>query len=295
MFATAWDAELIESNPVDRAKVPRMREGNKRQRMILTDDEFVRFMASDRADLQIKLMSLVSRTLGGMRTGDVIAWDWSMIDRAHFAECFIPREKTKTPDRLEVPAMVRPFLHAKWQAMGEPESGPVFPVERGQRAGEARKPRAQSFAGRLRRNLLAAGIVRMPPVEVRKTIKVGQKRTPREVVQLAPNPRDPLYNDTTTTLRVDFHSFRRAFSTALAEADVNVQQACSSRNRMNPARRALLGPARAPDRRAAGRNPACDPLRRRTWAWPRPMARSPDRSRPLSRAYMSGAGGSTTS
>jgi hypothetical protein len=36
---------------------------------------------------------------------------------------------------------------------------------------------------------------------------------------------DPLYNDTPTTPRVDFHSFRRAFNTPLAEAGVNVQQA----------------------------------------------------------------------
>ncbi len=34
--------------------------------------------------------------------------------------------------------------------------------------------------------------------------------------KLAPNPRDPLYHETTTTRLVDFHSFRRAFNTALA-------------------------------------------------------------------------------
>jgi hypothetical protein len=43
--------------------------------------------------------------------------------------------------------------------------------------------------------------------------------------KLAPSPRDPLYFETATTLPVDFHSFRRAFSTALAEAGVNVQHA----------------------------------------------------------------------
>ena len=36
---------------------------------------------------------------------------------------------------------------------------------------------------------------------------------------------DPLYSETPTTLPVDFHSFRRAFNTALAEAGVNVQHA----------------------------------------------------------------------
>jgi len=43
--------------------------------------------------------------------------------------------------------------------------------------------------------------------------------------QLAPNPSDPLYYETATTLPVDFQSFRRAFNTALAEAGVNVQRA----------------------------------------------------------------------
>jgi Phage integrase family len=43
--------------------------------------------------------------------------------------------------------------------------------------------------------------------------------------KLAPNPRDPLYFETATTLPVDFHSFRRAFASALAEAGVNVQHA----------------------------------------------------------------------
>jgi hypothetical protein len=43
--------------------------------------------------------------------------------------------------------------------------------------------------------------------------------------RLAPNPRDPLYFETAMTLPVDFHSFRRAFNTALAEADISVQKA----------------------------------------------------------------------
>ena len=37
--------------------------------------------------------------------------------------------------------------------------------------------------------------------------------------------RDPLYVETTTTLPVDFHSTRRAYNTALARANVNVQTA----------------------------------------------------------------------
>src|SRR4029077_15963719 len=36
---------------------------------------------------------------------------------------------------------------------------------------------------------------------------------------------DPLYFETATSLPVDFHSFRRAFNTALAGAGVNMQRA----------------------------------------------------------------------
>jgi hypothetical protein len=43
--------------------------------------------------------------------------------------------------------------------------------------------------------------------------------------KLAPHPSDPLYFETAVTRPVDFHSFRRAFNTALAEAGINVQTA----------------------------------------------------------------------
>ena len=84
-----------------------------------------------------------------------------------------------------------------------------------------------SYAKRLRRGLLRAGVLRLPPVEVPATrsgtrTDLGQRA---EGTKIAPNPRDPLYFETATTLPVDFHSFRRAFSTALAEAGVNVQHA----------------------------------------------------------------------
>jgi hypothetical protein len=58
--------------------------------------------------------------------------------------------------------------------------------------------------------------VRLPPVKD-ETDPKGER--------LKPNPADPLYYETATTLPVDFHSFRRAFNTGLAEAGVNAQQA----------------------------------------------------------------------
>jgi integrase len=227
IFKAAWLAELIESNPVDRVEVPKVREVVKK-RVLLTDDEFARFMAHPDVDLEIKLMGLAARTLGGMRASDLVRWDWTMIQTADFAAVLIPRSKTNKPVPLEVPEMVRPFLKLRWRERGKPESGPVFPVEKGRRAGEARKVRGTSFAERLRRNLFKAGIVRAKPVEVpyvRPGTRTDLGRKSPVATRLAPNPHDPLYNETDATMPTDFPSVRRAFSTGLARAGVNVQQA----------------------------------------------------------------------
>jgi integrase len=220
MFRTmraAWEEELIDENPVARVRVPRMAEV-KRARMILTDDEIARYIASPNAKrVDMKVMSLASRTEGGMRTGDLTRWDWTMIDRDGFAECTIPRAKKGLPQQLEIPEVLRPFLRAWWEGHKSPNAGPVFPGLRGRHRGTARADRGTSFAGVLRRELLRAGIVRHDCDG-----SCSRKDSPTPCPNFAS---DPLYNDTPTTQRVDFHSFRRAFNTALAEAGVNVQQA----------------------------------------------------------------------
>jgi hypothetical protein len=50
----------------------------------------------------------------------------------------------------------------------------------------------------------------------------------------APNPGDPIYSDTPVSRRVDFHSFRRAYNTALAVAGVNVQTAMGLASHSDP-------------------------------------------------------------
>jgi integrase len=225
LFDDAWRAEVIESNPVARVKMPAMREVRK-ERVILTDEEFSRFVASSAVGLELRMLSLVARCEGGMRTGDLHKWDWSMIDRVDFAECFIPRAKTRSPQALAIPSVLAPFLRAWWERAGKPASGAVFPARRGKRAGQAKRP-SNSYADRLRRDLFRAGVYRLPPIEVTAT-KPGQRTDLGKRVEgtkLAPSPADPLYYETATTLPVDFHSFRRAFNTALAEAGVNVQHA----------------------------------------------------------------------
>jgi integrase len=225
LFAAAWREELIESNPVARVPTPPMREVRK-ERVILTDDEFRRLIACADVDLELRMASLVARCEGGMRTGDLLSWDWTMIDRLHFAECVVPRCKTGTPQVLAIPALLAPFLRAWWERAGRPESGPVFPSRKGRNAGRF-KAKGSSFAGRLRDALFLAGVTRMPCVRVPATHPGTRTDLGKRAAgsKLAPNPADPLYFETATTLPVDFHSFRRAYNTALAEAGVNVQQA----------------------------------------------------------------------
>ena len=230
LFRAALEVEHIEHNPVAAVRVPKMHEVRK-ERCILTDAEFSRFVACAAVDLELRMLALVARCEGGMRTGDLKRWDWAQIDRVDFAECTVPRAKTGRPQALAIPDLLAPFLRGWWERAGEPASGPVFPRRRDdfvrrRRAGDFRES-GGSFARQLRRELFRAGVYRMPPVEVPATSP--GTRTDRgkraEGMKRAPSPADPLYYETEATLPVDFHSFRRAFNTALAEAGVNVQHA----------------------------------------------------------------------
>ncbi len=230
LFAAAIEDELLEHNPATDVRLPKQRGDDRevaKPRMILTDDEIARFLGSEDVDLELKMLSLVARCEGGMRTSDLHAWDWTMLDLEAFASCMIPRSKTAAPETLQVPEMLRPFLRAWWERAGRPGAGPVFPVRKGDRAGDFKAKRGNSYAERLRRDLFRAGVYRLPPVEGPATRPGTRTDLGRRVegTKLVPNPRDPLYFETPTSLPVDFHSFRRAFNTALAAAGVNVQKA----------------------------------------------------------------------
>lgn len=210
VLQAAWKAELIAENPVAKVEIPETDETVK-PREIVTDGEFAALMAypgdPDVQDhgglLELKMLALGSRGIGGMRSGDLNAWDWAQIDRVHFASCIVPRRKTRKrrpPQHLEVPEPLRPFLAAWHHRAGKPEAGPVFPVMRGPRKGQA-KAGGSSYAKRLRRELGRA--LDWASIERRRE----------------------LFAETDYSLPVDFHSFRRAFKTALAEAGVATERA----------------------------------------------------------------------
>jgi integrase len=162
MFQAAHSQELIEQNRVKRTRVPDI-EQQLKPRAQLTDAEVAQLAAHPDVDPEIKLLVLISRTVGGLRTGDLNRLDYSAFG-PDFATCTFTRRKTRkkkpAPETHEVPAAIRPFIEAWWTAHKKPESGPVFPVRRGERAGEVKKQSKQSYAVRLRRELLVAGITR---------------------------------------------------------------------------------------------------------------------------------------
>ena len=187
--------EIIESNPVRLvalADVGRMKI-DKRPFTLPNDEEVALVMGSPEVDVEIKLVIFVARVLGGARGAEVNRWTYDMIDLDTFATCVLQRAKGDDVQNFVMPVVLRPFLRAWWEGHGCPTSGPVFPVARGLRRGEARGKSA--YALRVRRAFWKAGA-----------------------------RRHELHNDTPHGRRLNFHSTgRRAFATALATSGVNEQ------------------------------------------------------------------------
>jgi integrase len=212
----------IKTNPVDDADMPRFRAEVRKERAVLTDDELGAYLGFTHPLKQHRMpvlerqtMACVARCFGGLRTGDLHSLDWGAFDVAQgdFEWGWAPRKKTKRPQLLEVPQMLRGILRDWWERHGRPTEGPVFPARRGRRAGavKGKTSHAKAFRRDLRR---AFG------VDVWDT-EAGEFKPARP---LARRERE-LFEETDFTLPVDFHSWRRAFTQALADADVNAQHA----------------------------------------------------------------------
>jgi hypothetical protein len=189
--------EIIPANPVRLvalADVGRMKQ-DKRPFTLPTDEEIALVFASPAVDVEIKLVILVARTLGGARAAEVNRWTWPMVDRESFAACVLQRAKGDDVQDFLIPEALRPFLRAWWEGHGCPTSGPVFPVARGLRRGQVRGK--SNFATRVRRAFWKAGA-----------------------------RRPELHEDTPYSRKLNFHSTgRRAFASALARVGVNEQTA----------------------------------------------------------------------
>ena len=121
---------------------------------------------------------------------------------------------------MGIPEVLRPVLRAWWEKHGSPTSGPVFPARRGKNEGGFKATRGISYAKRLRTGLFRAGIKR------HVCTRPAEARAPKGNEACCESfATDPIYCATAFTLPVDFHSFRRAYNTGLAEAGVNMQHA----------------------------------------------------------------------
>lgn len=237
-----WQSEVLEQNIADRVNVPEalpaITKRSKKARATLGDDELGRYLAWRHPDpshamavLERQTMSCVSRMFGGLRTSDLHTVRWETLDPGEFVRGVAPRAKGGTldhggePQELLIPAELRPFLIEWWTLAGKPTQGLVFPKRRGKGAGE-RGRKKSSHAERLRIDLMRAfGIEAQVTKE--KTRSNGRRLTWKvwEVVR-AMTPRERLlFEETEFTKPVDFHSWRRRFAQALADAGVNAQQA----------------------------------------------------------------------
>lgn len=199
VFGRLLKEEVITRNPA-RGELVDTPAGtdDPRPRVLLRDEEFAALVNAPTTGAQLRMMAIASRAFGGMRTSDLRAWQWGHVDLAGWQHADVPRPKTtkrsrRTPgepaymlERLELPPAVATELERWWVAAGRPAAGPVFPMP------AARK----SYAAELRAALLAAGV-----------------------------DRHELHHSTTTTKRVDFHSFRRSWATAIGAAGLNAQTA----------------------------------------------------------------------
>jgi integrase len=228
-----WREETLPENVAKRVTVKDVlpHREQKKERAVLTDAELVRYLGWQHpeeqyrmAALERQVMACVARMLGGQRTSDLHAARWEDFALPEFTEARVRSEKTGKTRRLHVPEMLRPILADWWTRRGEPKTGLLFPTRRGDRAGQQRIgiTHAKAFRRDLRRafGLEVPERVRImrshgkPDTRIRW--KPGRQPTERE--------RTLLEGDA-NTLPVDFHSWRRAFSQALAEAGLNEQQA----------------------------------------------------------------------
>src|SRR5690606_21011630 len=133
------------------------------------------------------------------------------------------RKKTARPQLLEIPEMLRPVLRDWWERHDRPTSGPVFPILKGQRAGQEKG--RNNAAAALRRDLSRAfGIEVMVKTPIVKKDGKRDTRTTWKIARMMTERELELLEASEMTKPVDFHSFRRAYKQALVNANVDIQQ-----------------------------------------------------------------------
>jgi integrase len=247
VLGTLWRAELLPENVCARVLVPQAlqlaTERTKKERAVLTDDELVRYLGWQHPDerfqgatLERQTMACVARMFGGLRTSDLHAIKWEQFDTNAFEWGYAPRKKGSTlakggkPQLLTIPEMLRPILRDWWERGGRKVAGLIFPKRRGEGVGVDGRV-GSSHARALRTDMRRVLGIDTPVVRtVLRTFPNGSQRADKRVTwKLNARPMTAretvLFTETEFTLPVDFHSWRRSYNQALADAGVNAQQA----------------------------------------------------------------------
>jgi integrase len=247
VLGTLWRAEQLAENVCARVLVPqalqRATERTKKERAVLTDNELVQYLGWQHPDerfqgatLERQTMACVARMFGGLRTSDLHAIKWEQFDTNAFEWGYAPRKKGSTlarggkPQLLTIPEMLRPILRDWWERGGRKAAGLIFPKRRGEGVGvEGRlgSSHARALRTDMRRVL---GIDKAVTRTIVRKFPNGSERTDTRVTwKVSARPltarETTLFTETEFTLPVDFHSWRRSYNQALADAGVNAQQA----------------------------------------------------------------------
>lgn len=206
IFGSLYRDELIPESPTKKVTLPYGLPEDTRPRQILTDDEVNLFVTCEGIPWRFRLMALVSRCLGGMRASDLRAWQWEHIDLRNWKTARVKRPKTRTLQIVALPEVLIAPLREWHTAHGSPTLGPVFELGTG------------SFARDLRVYLRRAFGIDHKVSGLTGGFRWVQTRQPTD------REREVLEN-CEISKRVDFHSFRRAYVTALGDCAVNPQLA----------------------------------------------------------------------
>lgn len=230
----------LDTNVAKDIELPDSVEVDDRPRIVLTDDELDAFRTERGFERELDMMALFATELGGHRTSDLHAADYSHFNLRK-GTCTVQRPKTDregsrkgrrkgrrratrgtTRQEIAIPEVVLgPFL-AWRRAAGNPTSGPIFPLRRGKNVGGRKTGKGISYAKALREALWAARVYRPLPGFERLT---GDARKQKCALQ----------TDTDETRAVDFHSFRRYFVSKLAHSGMNLQTAMAAAGHSDPA------------------------------------------------------------
>jgi len=121
VFAQMVRDEVVRQNPISAVRVPNHLKADPKTRACPTDDELMQLWSSEEVDLELKMLTLLARSLGGMRSCDLHRLDWALIDRERFEQCTVVRKGLKRHP-LAIPSVLRPLLTRWWHEQGRPTS-----------------------------------------------------------------------------------------------------------------------------------------------------------------------------